>query len=83
MYGSKVLQAVSGQASQQIFSFAELNDLFGASCNMANTVVLVANEDWTANACQVTAFCTDTAWHVGFSKTITNSVRVNYLAIRF
>ena len=84
MYGTKILQAVGSQSSQQLFSLEELRDMFGGvSCSMANSVVVAANGDWTANECQVTTFCTNTAWHVGFSSAISGPVRINYVAIRF
>ncbi len=80
-YGTRILQATSSQRSQQLFSFAELNDIFGVSnVDISNTVVLAGNGDWNANECQVTTFCTVSAWHVGFSETISGPVRINYLA---
>ena len=81
-FGTKILQADSSQGSQQLFSFAELNDIFGvANVDLGNTTVLAANGDWTANKCQITTFCTASAWHVGFSEIISGPVRVNYLAV--
>ena len=80
-YGTKILQASSSQRSQQLLNFAELNDIFGVSnVDISNTVVLAGNGDWNANECQVTTFCTASAWHVGFSETISGPIRVNYLA---
>lgn len=80
-YGTRILQASSSQRSQQLLNFAELNDIFGVSnVDISNTVVLAANGDWTANECQVTTFCTASAWHVGFSETISGPIQVNYLA---
>ena len=84
LLGTKVLTALSTQYSQQLFSFAELKDMFGvSSCSMANTACFVSNGDWTANECQVTAFIHTNGWHVGFTSNISGSVRINYLVIYF
>ena len=80
-YGTRILQASSSQRSQQLLNFAELNDIFGVSnVDISNTIVLAGNGDWNANECQVTTFCTASAWHVGFSATISGPIQINYLA---
>lgn len=84
LLGTKVLTALSSQYSQQLFSFAELKDMFGvSSCSMANTACFASNGDWSANKCQVTAFLHANGWHVGFNTNISGLVRVNYLVLYF
>ncbi len=84
--GTKVLAASSG-TSLKLFTYSELNTLFGATdCNNENTTLFVVNGDGNTKDAHVdgaTCLPKEETWYATFDKSVSGNIRINYLVVYF
>lgn len=79
--------SVNSATSLELFTFSELNSLFGATdCSQNNTMLFVSNGDGDARDTHVdgaTCVPSKSAWFATFDRSTTGNIRINYLVVYF